>query len=209
MSSKIVMVKERGTHPAAEGVLASIATVHPITSIEDADDVAGANLDIVMIDVAMPRLNAQDVLRALRRASKNKPPFILFDFNQRPGLLLRRLTQLAQARAALQPRTMTVAQIARLLALSQEVLARILNVSVRTAHRWMKGARPRPRPELQQLQRTVTLLGRTFPDERDIRAYLYHPNPSLEGERPIDLLCRREFEHMAGDLEAVREGVYL
>lgn len=31
----------------------------------------------------------------------------------------------------------------------------------------------------------------------------------LQGEKPIDLLMRGEFDRVSGDLEAIQEGVYV
>ena len=99
--------------------------------------------------------------------------------------------------------------MARLLGVSQESFARILNVSSRTAHRWLKGARPRPRAELNRLESIVSRLEETLPGPEAIRSYLNHPNPNLAGERPVDLLVRRDFDRVESDLRAIQEGVYL
>jgi hypothetical protein len=53
------------------------------------------------------------------------------------------------------------------------------------------------------------LLKQTMPSEDAIRSYLYHANPTLHGEKPIDLLIRGEFDRVVADLEAVQEGVYV
>lgn len=98
-------------------------------------------------------------------------------------------------------------KVAQLLQVSHESLARILNVSSKTVQRWLKGTRPRHKPELERLQQLVSLLLDTLNSEHAIRGYLNHPNPSLGGETPIALLTRGEFDRVEADLQAVREGV--
>jgi hypothetical protein len=85
----------------------------------------------------------------------------------------------------------------------------MLNVSTKTAQRWMKGTRPRPRPQLERLYQVVSLLLETLPNEDAIRSYLNQPNPSFDGNTPMNLLVRGEFDRVAADIEAVREGVYI
>ena len=55
----------------------------------------------------------------------------------------------------------------------------------------------------------VALLEQTLPNEDAIRSYLYHANPTLHGEKPIDLLIRGDFGRVSADLQAVQEGVYV
>jgi hypothetical protein len=85
----------------------------------------------------------------------------------------------------------------------------MLNVSARTAHRWLKGTRPRRTQELERLLEVVALLEQTLPSDNAVRSYLYHANQTLRGEKPIDLLIRGEFDRVAADLQAVQEGVYV
>ena len=102
-----------------------------------------------------------------------------------------------------------LAQVVRLLGISQEALRRMLNVSARTVHRWLQGTRPRRTRELDRLLEIVALMEQTLPNDDAIRSYLYHANPTLQGEKPIDLLIRGEFDRVTADLQAVQEGVYI
>ena len=42
--------------------------------------------------------------------------------------------------------------------------------------------------ELDRLLEIVALMEQTLPGDDAIRSYLYHANPTLQGEKPIDLL---------------------
>jgi hypothetical protein len=85
----------------------------------------------------------------------------------------------------------------------------MLNVSSRTVHRWLKGARPAPKAELDKLRRIAMRLKETFPNEHSIRSYLHYPNPSFDGETPFALLLRGDFERIEADLLAIQEGVFV
>jgi len=123
--------------------------------------------------------------------------------------LLKHLNSLGTPKTTRHGRSRSLSQVVRLLGVSQEVLSRILNVSARTAHRWLKGTRPRRTRELERLLEIVALLEQTLPNDEAIRSYLCHTNPALQGEKPIDLLIRREFDRVSADLRAVQEGVYI
>jgi len=206
--SKAVAVKEEGTHPPTEGILARFARIHAFKSGADALLLVKERPDVVLIDLRMPTLEAQDILRAIR----NKLPhavILLLDFEQSPSKLRRQLNHLATAVALHRAGNLDIPRIARLLHTSQEDLSRILNVSAKTAHRWMKGTRPRPKPELERLSQIVSLLLESLPNEDAIRDYLNHPNPSFKGETPMSLLVRGEFDRINADIQALREGVYV
>ncbi len=208
---KVLALKEAGTHPVAEGMLARFAEVRSIRTRQDAASAAAAAHpgDLFLIDLAMPNLDVMEVLGAMNLATVEGPAVLLLDLNQQPGRLRRRLSQIASLSSEMEHGfRLNLGEIVRLFGISQETLARILSVSTRTAHRWIKGARPRQRPELAQLRRIVELLRATLPNEASIRTYLHHPNPLLKGEAPIVALARGEFERIAADLEAAQEGVY-
>ncbi len=209
MALKAVVLKEEGTHPPAEGVLARFAQVRAIRSLHDVEKVKEERPDIVLVHLDMPHLAADDVLEVLRRSSPRAPLFICFDSKIQPTTLLKQLSSLGSIRVTHRTRSPNLSQVVRLLGVSQEALSRILNVSARTAHRWLKGTRPRPKPELDRLQEVVSLLEQTLPNAGSIRSYLNHSNPSLGGEKPIDLLIRGEFDRVTADLQAVQEGVYV
>jgi CheY-like chemotaxis protein/transcriptional regulator with XRE-family HTH domain len=208
MSIRAVALKEEGTHPPSEGVLARFANVRSIRSLKDLEKVKEERPDIVLMDVCMPRLDGKEAVEVLRQ-SRPAPVLVLFDATMQPTALLKQLNSLGTLKATRQGRPPSFSQIVRLLGVSQEVLSRILNVSARTAHRWLKGTRPRKTRELDRLVEVVSLLQQTLPNDEAIRSYLYHANPSLQGERPIDLLVRGEFDRVSADLQAVQEGVYV
>jgi DNA-binding NarL/FixJ family response regulator len=206
--AKVVAVKKEGTHPPAEGMLARFAQIRPVKSGADAALLAKEQPDVVLIDIRMPTLEAQDILQALR--SKLANAVILFlDFEQSPSKLRRQLVHLATAVAPRRAARLDIPRIAHVLGTSQEGLSRILNVSTKTAHRWMKGTRPRPKPELERLSQIISLLLESLPNEEAVRDYLNHPNPSFKGDTPMSLLVRGEFDRVDADIQAVREGVYV
>ncbi len=208
MALRAVALKEEGTHPPAEGILARFARVRAIRTLNDVEKVKRERPDIVLFGLDMPNLSGMDVLRVLRR-SRRVPVLICFDSRIQPTTLLKRLTSLGNIRAAHRARSPNLSQVIRLLGVSQEAFSRMLNVSARTAHRWVKGTRPRRNRELEKLVGIVALLEQTLPNEHAIRNYLYYSHPNLGGDRRIDLLIRGEFDRVAADLQAVQEGVYV
>jgi len=206
-TSKVVLVKEAGTHPLGEGFLSRFARVHTLRSIRDLEGLERSLSDVVLVDVSMPTLDGLDVLRRLQ-ASPKKPLLILINANLPPDRLAGKLAELSALRAP-RSRRFSVAHAQDLLGVSQELFARILGVSVRTVHRWLKGERPRPRPALEQLQRLVASLEQTLDTPEAIHTYLHSPNPGLDGERPISYLLRSDFSRIEDHLLAIREGVYV
>lgn len=208
MSVRAVALKEEGTHPPSEGVLARFAEVRPIRSLKDVEKVKEERPDIVLLDLRMPLVDGKEALDVLRQA-RPAPVLVLIDSKMQPAGLLKQLTGLGTLKAIRHARPPSLSQIIRLLGVSQEVLSRILNVSGRTAHRWLKGTRPRRTFELERLVEIVSLLEQTLPNDEAIRSYLYHSNPTLQGEKPIDLLIRGDFDRVSADLQAAQEGVYV
>jgi|SRR5271167_757808 len=208
MSRKAVALKEEGTHPPSEGVLARFAEVRPIRSLRDLEKVREERPDIVLMDLRMPHFDGKEAVEVLRQ-SRPAPVFVLFDSKMQPTILLKHLNSLGTLKATRHGQSPGLPQIVRLLGVSQEVLSRILNVSARTAHRWLKGTHPRRTRELARLLEIVALLEQTLPNDEAIRSYVYHANPTLRGEKPIDLLIRGDFDRVAADLQAVQEGVYI
>lgn len=208
MSVRAVALKEEGTHPPSEGVLARFVEVRAIRSLRDLKKVKQERPDIVLMDVHMPRIDGKEAVEVLRQ-SRPAPVLVLFDSKLQPTILLKHLNSLGTLKAARHSRSRNLSQVVRLLGVSQEVFSRILCVSARTAHRWLKGTRPRRTRELDRLLEIVALLEQTIPNDDAIRSYLYHANPTLQGEKPINLLIRGEFDRVAADLQAVQEGVYV
>jgi CheY-like chemotaxis protein len=160
------------------------------------------------MDLRMPHFDGQEALEVLRQF-RRAPVVVLFDSAIRPATLLKKLNALGTLKGARRKGQPTVARVARLLSVSQETLSRVLNVSARTVHRWLKGTRPRRTRELNRLFEIVALLEQTLPGDDAIRSYLSHANPVLQGEKPLDLLVRGEFDRVAADLLAIQEGVYV
>lgn len=208
MSFRAVALKEQGTHPPSEGVLARFADVRPIRSLKDLEKVKDERPDIILMDVRMPRLDGKEAVEVLRQ-SRPVPVLVLIDAKMQPTALLKQLNSLGALKATRHGRQPSLSHIVRLLDVSQEVLSRILNVSGRTAHRWLKGTRPRRTRELDRLLEVVALLEQVLPNDEAIHSYLYHSNPTLQDEKPIDLLIRGDFDHVSADLLAVQEGVYV
>ena len=208
MAVRAMALKEEGTHPPSEGILARFAQVKPIRSLRDLERVKEERPDIVLIDLHMPQFDGKEVVEVLRQ-SQRVPVLVLFDASVEPTTLLKQLNSLSTLRTARRSRLPNLAQAVRLLGISQEALSRMLNVSARTAHRWLKGTRPRRTRELDRLLEIVALMEQALPRDDAIRSYLYHANPTLQGEKPIDFLIRGEFDRVAADLQAVQEGVYV
>lgn len=208
MAVRAMALKEEGTHPPSEGILARFAQVKSIRSLRDLEKVKEERPDIVLMDLRMPHFDGKEVVEVLRQ-SRRVPVLVLFDASVEPTTLLKQLNSLGTLRSARRSRLPNLAQVVRLLGISQEALSRMLNVSARTAHRWLKGTRPRRTLELDRLLEIVALMEQTLLSDDAIRSYLYHVNPTLQGERPIDLLIRGEFDQVAADLQAVQEGVYV
>ncbi len=205
---RAVALKPEGMHSPAAGVLARFAELRPIGSLRDLEEVKQEQPDVVLLDIHMPRLEGQEPIDVLRR-TRPTPVVILVDANLQPAALLQRLRSLGALRPPREGRPPDLAQAARVLGVSQEALGRVLHVSGRTVHRWLKGIRPR---RTQELDRVLALAGRleqTFPNQDAIRRYLHQASATLQGETPMDLLLRGEGDRVAADLEAVQEGVYV
>jgi CheY-like chemotaxis protein/transcriptional regulator with XRE-family HTH domain len=205
---KAVALKEEGTHSPAEGVLRRFAKVRTIRTLNDVRKVKEERPDIVLMDLRMPDFNGKGVLQVLSQ-SRHIPVFICFDSKIQPAALLKYLTSLGNIRVKQRSRTAGLSETIRLLGISQEALGRVLNVSSRTVHRWLKGSHPKRNRELERLLGIVALLERTLPTTNAIHTYLYHPNPSLAGDRPIDALTSGDFDRIESDLQAIQEGVYV
>lgn len=205
--SRIAMVKEAGTHPPIEGLLAPFATVHSIRSVRDLAALRAGDFDLVIVNSGMPTIDGFEVLRRIQQ-TKNPPLVMVTAPDHSPDRLAAQIEQVAAMRQK-RPRRFHLARAARALGLSQEALGRILGVSSRTAHRWLKGSRPRPRAQLEQFSKLFSELERTFDAPESMRSFLHHPNPSLGGETPLHAILRGDFEAVIADLTAVQEGVFV
>jgi len=205
---KAVALKEEGTYPPTEGVLRRFANVRTIRSLIDVQKVREESPDIVLMDLSMPHFDGKEVLEILSK-THHVPVFVCFDSKIQPTALLKHLTSLGSIRVKQRSRTAGLSETIRLLGVSQEVLGRMLNVSSRTVHRWLKGSHPKRNGQLERVLGIVALLERTLPTTDAIHTYLYYANPGLGGERPIDLLTRGDFDRIESDLQAIQEGVYV
>jgi CheY-like chemotaxis protein len=204
---KAIALKEEGTHPPAEGVLRRFANVRTIRTLNDVQTVKEERPDIVLMDLSMPDFNGKEVLKVLSQ-SRHIPVFICFDSKIQPTALLKHLTSLGNIQVKQRSPTVGISKTIQILGISQEALGRMLNVSSRTVHRWLKGSRPKRNRQLDRLLGIVGLLERTLPTTDAIHTYLQHPNPNLGGDRPIDVLTRGDFDRIESDLHAILEGVY-
>lgn len=211
MGSRMILLKEEGTQPPAEGFLARFVRVIALRSLDDVQSLARVeqDWDVILLDLGMPSLDGGDVVRALRASRPEGGMILLIDASLTPGELARQFAELGKMRSAAPSRRPDVGRWAKMLGVSQETLARILGVSSRTIHRWVRGARPRKKPTLEQMARVMGLLEQTLPNREAIRDYLQHPNPNLLAETPLALLIRGEFERVSADLLAIQEGVYV
>lgn len=203
--SGIALVKEAGTHPPIEGWLARYAKVHAIRSLGDLTELKKGNFDLVIVN-AMRTLDGSAVLKRIQ-GSKNPPIVMLTAPNHSPESLAAQIERFSSMRP-LHHQPFQLARAVRVMGISQEALGRILGVSSRTAHRWLKGARPRPRPQFEQLARLFRQLEETFDSPQSIRSYLRYPNPGMGGETPLSMLIRGEFDRVEADLQALQEGAY-
>ncbi|MGH9816651.1 MAG: helix-turn-helix domain-containing protein [Candidatus Acidiferrales bacterium] len=207
MASKILLVKEDGTHPPSEGILARFARTHTLRSMRDLAELENTDSDIVFVLGTMSRDKSQKLLESLSHA-RRKPLILWIAQRQQPRELLEQLSRLGALRTPKASR-FNLARAIRLLGISQEALARMVGVSARTIHRWLKGARPRSSPRLQELESLIGSLEQTLDTPQAIQTYLHSSNPGLDGEKPIDLLLRRDFARVEDSLLAIREGVYV
>src|SRR3990172_6094391 len=105
----------------------------------------------------------------------------------------------------------TIETIRKILGLSQEALARLLGVSVRTIVRWEKeGDQPPPLEwELIDLLRELVETAIDIMDERDVENLFAKPKEFLSGRRPLDLLSSfRGILQIREVLEKVRCGIF-
>lgn len=95
--------------------------------------------------------------------------------------------------------------------LSQEDLARAIDVNVRTVERWRKGAavpQREARERLAVLLRLRDRLNDTFTTEDAARGWLHRPNRYLRSLTPADTLRVGRPDRVDGALEVIDAGVY-
>lgn len=110
-------------------------------------------------------------------------------------------------RAAASPK---IGSIRGALQLSQEALARILDLSVRTIVRWEGGEEPPPleRERLELISEAVEMAKEIMKPE-DLPIWFSSPKEALSGHRPLDLLSSfKEIQQVRELLEKARWGLF-
>jgi putative toxin-antitoxin system antitoxin component (TIGR02293 family) len=95
------------------------------------------------------------------------------------------------------------------LGLSQEVLAGVLGVSVRTVVRWEREGDEPPPLERERLEWMAELVdvARTIMENEDVGPWFKTPKAALDGRRPVDLLgSLRGLQQIQRLLESTRWG---
>jgi putative toxin-antitoxin system antitoxin component (TIGR02293 family) len=104
-----------------------------------------------------------------------------------------------------------IRRIRNALGLSQEVLAGVLGVSVRTVVRWEREGDVPPPIERERLEWVAELVdvARTIMDEEDVGRWFKTPKAALGGRRPVELLgSLRGLQQIQRVLEATRWGTF-
>jgi len=97
------------------------------------------------------------------------------------------------------------------LKLSQEKIARVLDVSIRTIVRWEREGESPPLLEGERLDLIFEVCGlaKEVMEPKDIPAWFTSPKSALSGERPIDMLSSyRGIQQVRDLLERIRWGVF-
>jgi putative toxin-antitoxin system antitoxin component (TIGR02293 family) len=105
----------------------------------------------------------------------------------------------------------TIQSIRNALMLSQEALAKILGLSVRTVVRWEKeGVEPPPlERERLDLIHEVIEIAKDIMEPEDIVSWFSKPKESLSGRRPLDLLSfLKGIQLLRETLEKTRWGIF-
>jgi uncharacterized protein (DUF2384 family) len=88
-------------------------------------------------------------------------------------------------------------------------VARVLGTSPRSVNRWVNaGSLPRRESEerLLELKAVIDLLREVLREE-PARLWIRSPNPTLDYEKPIDLIERGDYRRVIGAIKALGEGV--
>ena len=97
------------------------------------------------------------------------------------------------------------------LGLSQEVLAGVLGVSVRTVVRWEREGDEPPPLERERLEWVAELVdvARTIMEDEDVGPWFKTPKAAFGGRRPVDLLgSLRGLQQIQRVLESTRWGTF-
>jgi len=176
------------------------------------DKISQVRPDLVILDASPPKIDGSVVLAALQKDPDTKGiPVILVDLKApregEAGDVVARILRAVSTAPSADPELTSALQD---LGLSQEMLARILQVSARTVARWLAGeVEPSPGhrervEKIKQLHREMLKVLRPEALSRYLQAY----NDALGGRRPLDLLLEHQFDAILADLAALREGVH-
>ena len=105
----------------------------------------------------------------------------------------------------------TIQSIRSTLTLSQEDLARVLGLSVRTVVRWENEGAPLPILEQERLFLIWELIeiAKDIMDPKDLASWFFMPKESLSGRRPLDLLSTfKGMQSVREILEKTRWGIF-
>jgi len=105
----------------------------------------------------------------------------------------------------------TIESIRATLQLSQEALARVLQVSVRTIVRWEKEGDEPPALERERLEliHELALISEEIMEKNDIASWFSRPKTAFSGNKPLDLLSSfRGIQQVRELLEQTRWGVF-
>ncbi|MEW6682227.1 MAG: antitoxin Xre/MbcA/ParS toxin-binding domain-containing protein [Nitrospirota bacterium] len=104
-----------------------------------------------------------------------------------------------------------IRRIRNALALSQESLAGVLGVSVRTVVRWESEGDEPPQIERERLEWVGELvdIARTIMEEDEVGRWFKTPKAALGGRRPVELLgSLRGLQQIQRVLESTRWGIF-
>lgn len=189
-------------------------------------------IDLVLLDVNMPRASGIEILKALEEASTRHLRVVVL-WPPGPGTparktgtgsplqswlneLLERVT--SEKEPSPTPgypqgdwRSVAIPEIAKDLGVSRAALAQILGTNERNLARWVHGeSRPKGSREaaLQRIRYIHALLIRAFKREV-IPRYLREANPGFGGRTPLLALQSQDFRVVEANLLQIVEGVYV
>jgi uncharacterized protein (DUF2384 family) len=108
------------------------------------------------------------------------------------------------------PSKETLDLLRNLLGFSDQELARALDVTTRSVHRWRAGGRISTESEerLFDLMRIVAALAELELPPANIRAWFFYRNPFLQEERPIDVFAKGRYTALRPAVDAIGDAAY-
>lgn len=177
------------------------------------DKVKQVRPELIIFDASTPKIDGSAVLAELQKTADTQGiPVILVDLKTpsewKAGEVVARILQAVSQAPSADPEITSALED---LGLSQEMLARILQVSARTVARWLAGdVEPSPDhrerlEKIKQIHREMLKALRPGAISKYLQAY----NETLGGRRPLDLLLSHQFDAILADLAALQEGVHV